>query len=133
MVAKPPPPNAEVTDGRGPKLGWLITLKTSQRNCRFKRSVSLVILMMFASHCLKPGPRRLFRPQVPSFPSAGFPKAVEILVMNVSLEKSYCGGARQSARETAWSCPEWSEERPTGVQGRPVSAVKTVPISHPSP
>src|ERR1700730_8322220 len=106
MVANPPDPKAEVTDGRGPKLGWFITLKTSQRNCRFSRSVSLVILIIFASHCLNPGPRRLFRPQVPIVPSAGFAKAVEMLVMNVSWEKSYCGGARQSARETAWSCPE---------------------------
>ena len=76
--------------------------------------------MRFASHCLNPGPRRLFRPQVPSFPSAGFPKAVDILVMNVSLEKSYCGGARQSARETAWSC----RDDPKSARWRPWTPCK---------
>src|ERR1022692_2754417 len=43
------------------------------------------------------------------------------------------GGAIQLARETDKSCPDSSDVGASGVHGRPVRAVKTEPISHPSP
>src|SRR5437870_1710360 len=61
-----------------PKFARFRTLKTSQRNWNFVRSVSRVSLKRLISHCAKPGPRKLLRPQEPSLLFAGALNAVEI-------------------------------------------------------
>src|SRR5215470_3290210 len=57
--------------GIGLKLGWFNRLKTSKRSWRLIRSVSLVFLITLKSHCLNPGPRNAFRPQLPMVLLAG--------------------------------------------------------------
>src|SRR5262249_15091337 len=53
------------------KFARFRTLKTSQRNCTFMFFPRLVILTRERSHCERPGPSMVLRPQVPTVPSAG--------------------------------------------------------------
>src|SRR5258705_11742716 len=58
-----------------PKFGWLKTLKNSERNCRWTRSLIRVNFNTEKSAPLLPGPIMVLRPALPKVPAAAGAKA----------------------------------------------------------
>ena len=67
-----------------PRLTRLRRLKISHRACRRALPDRWMSLMMFRSHCARPGSRALLRPHVPSWPVAGVANACAAFEMNFS-------------------------------------------------
>src|SRR6266852_8151888 len=53
------------------KLGWLVMLKNSARNCAVSRSLNLQLLETDISRLWKPISRKMLRPELPKVPAAG--------------------------------------------------------------
>ena len=58
------------------KLGWLVKLKNSARNCKLRDSPNRVILFKEKSNVAKPGPIRVFLPRLPKNPAGGSVKTL---------------------------------------------------------
>src|SRR5713226_6106418 len=114
-----------------PKFGWLNKLKASPRTCKWKRSWKMKSRLSPASTLMKPGARRMLRPE---FPKHGQVAAANAVVSNQCEGSRWSDGSAPSRirfgravvfvplgsvlRVTVNGCPVCAEKIPESCQFR---------------